>query len=61
MSRTEVIETTAKEVAAELARRGIGPDDRVTITIDLNREAIAGARPARALSPPGSLMTISTG
>ena len=48
MSRTEVIETTAKEVAAELARRGIGPDDHVTITIDLDREAIPGRREARA-------------
>jgi hypothetical protein len=47
MSRTEVIETTAKEVAAELARRGIGPDDRVTITIDLDRELIPGRREAR--------------
>jgi hypothetical protein len=30
----EVIETTAGEVAAELARRGIKPDDRVTVTVE---------------------------
>ena len=29
-----VIETTADQVAAELARRGIRPQDRVIITID---------------------------
>ena len=48
MSRTEVIETTAKDVAAELARRGIGPDDRVTITINLEQELIPGRRESRA-------------
>ncbi len=30
----QVIETTAGEAAAELARRGIAPEQRVTITID---------------------------
>ena len=29
----EVIETTVGEVAAELARRGLDPHDRVTLTI----------------------------
>jgi hypothetical protein len=33
-SRTEVIETTAGEVAAELARRGVKPDERVTVTVE---------------------------
>jgi hypothetical protein len=31
MFRTEVIETMAGKVAAELARRGIGSDERVII------------------------------
>jgi hypothetical protein len=48
MARTEVIETTAGEVAAELARRGISPDERVTITLDLEPELIPGRREARA-------------
>lgn len=43
----EVIETTARQVAAELARRGIGPDDRVTITIEPD-ELIPGRRASRA-------------
>jgi hypothetical protein len=30
----EFIESTAGQVAAELARRGIAPDQRVTITIE---------------------------
>ncbi len=43
-----MIETTAGEVAAELARRGIGSDERVTITIDPAQELIPGRREARA-------------
>ena len=37
MSKTaspEFIESTAGQVAAELARRGVAPDKRVTITIE---------------------------
>ena len=34
VSRNEVIETTAGEAAAELARRGIHPTKRVKIMID---------------------------
>jgi len=45
--KAEVIETTASEVAAELARRGIAPDDRVTITIEPD-ELIPGRRASRA-------------
>jgi hypothetical protein len=48
-SQREVIETTASNVAAELARRGIGPDDRVTITIEPDQELIPGRRQSRAL------------
>lgn len=44
--RAEVIETTVGEVAAELARRGLDPDDRVTITIEAD-ELIPGRREAR--------------
>jgi hypothetical protein len=47
-SEREVIETTAGKVAAELARRGIGPDDRVTITIEPDQELIPGRRASRA-------------
>ena len=42
-SRTEVIETTAGEVAAEVARRGIRPDERVTVSFEAT--AAASARP----------------
>ena len=45
--RAEVIETTVSEVAAELARRGLDPHDRVTITIEPD-ELIPGRREARA-------------
>ena len=44
--RAEVIETTVGEVAAELARRGLDPRDRVTITIQPD-ELIPGRREAR--------------
>jgi hypothetical protein len=33
-TQPEFIESTAGQVAAELARRGIDPDQRVTITIE---------------------------
>jgi hypothetical protein len=46
-SQPEVIETTVSKVAAELARRGLDPDDRVTITIEPD-ELIPGRRAARA-------------
>ncbi len=44
--RTEVIETTVAEVAAELARRGLDPRDRITVTIQPD-ELIPGRREAR--------------
>ncbi|HEY3912455.1 MAG TPA: hypothetical protein VGM07_21575 [Stellaceae bacterium] len=48
MSRqAEVIETTVGEVAAELARRGLDPHDRITVTIDSD-ELIPGRSEARA-------------
>jgi len=56
-SQSEVIETTVSKVAAELARRGLDPDDRVTITIEPD-ELIPGRR---ASSPPASRVTTSTG
>ncbi len=46
-SRTEVIETTAGKVGAELARRGIASDERVTVTIEAE-ELIPGRRESRA-------------
>ena len=33
-SESEVIETTVGKVAADLAKRGLDPDDRITITIE---------------------------
>ena len=47
-SRRETIETTAGEVAAALARRGISPDERVTVTIDGDTDVIPGRRESRA-------------
>lgn len=43
---TIVIETTAGEIAAELARRGVAPEDRVVVTIEPN-ELIPGRRETR--------------
>jgi hypothetical protein len=45
--KPEVIETTASEVPAELARRGVDPHDRVIVTIEPD-ELIPGRRGARA-------------
>lgn len=44
----ETIEVTAGEVAAELKRRGIASDEKVTLTIELDREIIPGRRASRA-------------
>jgi len=46
-SEDEVIETTVGKVAAELAQRGLDPDDRITITIEPD-ELIPGRRASRA-------------
>ncbi len=43
----EVIETTVAEVTAELARRGLDPHDRITVTIQAD-EQVPGRREARA-------------
>ena len=48
--RPEVIESTAGKVAEELARRGVPPGQRVTVTIEpdaepLVREMLAAVRP----------------
>lgn len=47
MSKSEVIETTVKEVAGELRRRGLDPDDPVTIAIGPDG-LIPGRRASRA-------------
>lgn len=44
----EVIEVTAGEIAEELRRRGISSDERVTLTIEPDRELIPGRRESRA-------------
>jgi hypothetical protein len=41
---SEVIETTAGQVTAELAQRGIGSDERVIVTIEPVQELIPGRR-----------------
>lgn len=46
-SQPEVIETTVRKVGAELVRRGLDPEDRVTITIEPD-ELIPGRRASRA-------------
>ena len=47
-SSGEVIETTAGKVSEELARRGIGSDEPVTLTIEPARELVPGRRESRA-------------
>ena len=42
-----IIEVAAKEVAEELKRQGIGPDERVTLTIE--PELFPGRRESRRL------------
>ena len=47
--QVEVIESTAGQVAAELARRGIRAEDRVTITIDPEQDLLfRGRKESRA-------------
>ena len=43
-----VIEVAAGEVAEELRRRGISSDERVTLLIEPEQEAIPGRRASRA-------------
>ena len=43
-----VIETTAGEAAAELERRGIAKDERVTLLVETGPELFPGRREARA-------------
>lgn len=47
-TESKVIEVTAGEIGVELARRGISSDERVTITIEPERELIPGRRASRA-------------
>ena len=49
MTRPQVIEITAGEIADELRRRGIGPDERVRLTIEPERELFPGRRESRKL------------
>jgi hypothetical protein len=43
-----VTEVNAGEISAELARRGISSDERVTVTIEPDRGLIPGRRESRA-------------
>lgn len=47
-SDPNIIEVAAGEVAEELRRRGISSDERVTLLIEPEREAIPGRRASRA-------------
>jgi hypothetical protein len=47
MASPIVIEVAAGEIAAELRRQGIGPDERVTLTIE--PELFSGRRESRKL------------
>ena len=44
----QTIESTAGEVTAELMRRGIPPQERLTITLEPDRELIPGRKETRA-------------
>ena len=44
----QVFEVTAGEIAAELERRGISSDERVTLTIEPREQFVPGRREARA-------------
>jgi hypothetical protein len=47
--QVEVIESTAGQVAEELARRGIRPEDRATLTIDPEQDLLfLGRKESRA-------------
>jgi hypothetical protein len=48
MAAPQVIEITVGEIAEELKRRGISSDERVTLTIEPERELIPGRRESRA-------------
>jgi hypothetical protein len=48
MPTSQIIEIAAGEIAAELKRRGIASDERVTLTIEAGREVIPGRRESRA-------------
>ncbi len=53
--RKEVIETTAGQLGAELARRGISSDERVIVTLKADQELIPGRRETRVrVVPPVS-------
>jgi hypothetical protein len=47
-ARRETIEVLAGEVAAELRRRGVGSDEKVTVTIESENEIFPGRRASRA-------------
>lgn len=49
MAMPEVIEIAAGEVAAELRRRGVASDERVTLLIDAADELFPGRRESRKL------------
>jgi len=55
-TQIDVIESTAGQVASELARRGVLPQEHVTIMIDQERGLIPGRRETRARVIAGGLL-----
>ena len=53
----EFIESTAGQIAAELARRGIPPEQRVMLTIDPEQELIPGRLASRIRVMAAALTT----
>lgn len=47
-AESSVIEVTAGQLAGELARRGIGSDEIVRVTIEAEHELLPGRRESRA-------------
>ena len=57
MPEDRVIETTAGDVAAELARRGVGAEERVTVTIAAaEADVLDDARRARARAAAANII-----
>jgi len=47
--KPEVVETTVSEIGAELARRGLDPDERITVTIEPDDWLTKARRESRRL------------
>lgn len=59
MAASDVIETTVAEVTAELLRRGVGPDEPVSIVIEPAEELALARRKSRVRVVAGDLADAS--